>query len=81
MRFNLAKKNLILMAVAFVIIIIGFALTAGSPSGATYNPDIYSFRRITVGPMTSLFGFVFMIAAILWPSKKSDKQNESAQKD
>lgn len=58
------------MAVAFVIIVVGFALTAGEPSGEVYNPDIFSFRRITVGPMTSLAGFVLMIVAILFPSKK-----------
>ena len=43
----------------------------GAPSGATeYNPDIFSVRRITVGPMTALAGFVLMIFAILWRSKK-----------
>jgi hypothetical protein len=43
----------------------------GEPSGATeYNPDIFSFRRITVGPMIALFGFVMMIAAILFKKKE-----------
>ena len=42
----------------------------GEPSGEVYNPDIFSFRRITVGPMISLFGFVFMIFAILFRTKK-----------
>ncbi len=58
------------MALALVIIVVGFALTAGEPSGEVYNPDIFSFRRITVGPMTSLAGFVLMIVAILFPAKK-----------
>ena len=58
------------MAVAFVVILVGFYLTAGVPSGEVYNPDIFSFRRITIGPMTSLAGFVLMIIAILIPSKK-----------
>jgi hypothetical protein len=54
-----------------VIIVLGFALMTGEPSGATeYNPDIFSFRRITVGPMISLFGFMLMIIAILFKSKK-----------
>lgn len=73
MKFNLAKTNLILMAIAFCIIVLGFFLTSGEPSGEVYNPEIFSVRRITVGPMTSLFGFVFMIVAILWPSHK-DKE-------
>jgi NADH:ubiquinone oxidoreductase subunit 2 (subunit N) len=71
MRYNLPKLNLILIAVSFVIIIIGFALMVGEPSGATeYNPDIFSVRRITVGPMIALFGFVMMIVAILFKKKE-----------
>lgn len=70
MKYHLPKLNLILIAVAFVIIVIGFVLMIGAPSGATeYNPDIFSFRRITVGPMISLFGFLFMIFAILFKRK------------
>ena len=71
MRYNLPKINLILIAVSLVVIIVGFALMTGEPSGATeYNPDIFSFRRITVGPMIALFGFVMMIAAILFKKKE-----------
>ena len=71
MKYNLPKINLILIAVSLVVIIVGFALMTGEPSGATeYNPDIFSFRRITVGPMIALFGFVMMIAAILFKKKE-----------
>ena len=70
MKQNLPKLNIILIAVSFVIIIIGFALMVGEPSAETYNPDIFSVRRITVGPMISLFGFVCMVVAILWKGQK-----------
>jgi hypothetical protein len=71
MKFNLSKYNAIAIVVSVVIIIVGFALMAGSPSGATeFNPDIFSTRRITVGPMIALFGFVAMIVAILFQPKK-----------
>jgi len=70
MMKTLPKLNLILIAVSFVIIVVGFALMIGEPSTEVYNPDIFSFRRITVGPMISLFGFVFMLFAILFRSKK-----------
>lgn len=71
MRYNLPKCNAILIAISIVIIVVGFALMTGEPSGAIeYNPDIFSFRRITVGPMISLFGFVLMIVAILFKSHK-----------
>lgn len=70
MKQSLPKLNLILIAVSVAIIVLGFCLMAGEPSGDVYNPDIFSFRRITVGPMISLFGFVCMIFAILYRNKK-----------
>mgnify|MGYP002623866313 CR=1 FL=1 len=74
MKFHLPKLNLILIAVAFVIIVIGFALMMGAPSTDVFNPDIFSTRRITVGPMISLFGFIFMIFAIVYRPRKKDKE-------
>lgn len=71
MRYNIPKLNAILIAISLVIIVLGFALMVGEPSGVTeFNPDIFSFRRITVAPMVSLSGFVVMIVAILYKSKK-----------
>lgn len=71
MKYNLPKLNSILIAIAFLIIVVGFALMVGEPSGATeYNPDIFSVRRITIGPMISLLGFVLMIVAIMLKPRK-----------
>ena len=71
MKYNLTKINAILIAISLVIIVVGFALMVGAPSGATeYNPDIFSVRRITVGPMIALFGFLTMIVAILYKPRK-----------
>jgi hypothetical protein len=70
MKQTLPKLNLILIAVSFVIIVSGFFLMVGEPSGDVYNADIFSFRRITLGPMISLFGFVSMLFAILFRCKK-----------
>ena len=71
MKFNLPKLNAILIAISLVIVVVGFALMVGAPSGATeYNPDIFSVRRITVGPMIALFGFLTMIVAILYKPRK-----------
>ena len=72
---QLPKFNAILISVCVVIIVIGFALMTGEPSGATeYNPDIFSFRRITLGPMISLAGFVLMIIAIIFPKRKDENK-------
>lgn len=71
MKYNLSKFNAIAIALCVVIIIVGFALMVGAPSGATeYNPDIFSFRRITLGPMIAFFGFIAMIVAILLKPRK-----------
>lgn len=71
MKFNLPKINAVLIAISVVVVVIGFALMVGEPSGATeYNPDIFSFRRITIGPMIALFGFLAMIVAILYKPRK-----------
>ena len=71
MKYNIPKLNAILIAISLVIIVVGFALMVGTPSGATeYNPDIFSVRRITVGPMIALFGFLTMIVAILYKPRK-----------
>ena len=76
---QLPKLNAILNAACVLIIVTGFALMAGEPSGATeYNPDIFSFRRITLGPMIALAGFVLMIVAILFPRR--DKNNTDSDK-
>ncbi|MDX9748361.1 MAG: DUF3098 domain-containing protein [Paludibacter sp.] len=68
-RFTLAKINLYLIAAGFLITVIGFFLMSGSTTVVEFNPDIFSHRRITVGPMVSFFGFLFIIFAILFKPK------------
>jgi hypothetical protein len=68
-RFTLGKINMILIAVGFLIIVLGFVLMSGSTTGTEFNPDVFSSRRITVAPMVSLAGFIFIIFAILYKPK------------
>lgn len=70
--FALSKQNFMLMAIAFVFIIIGFVLMTGSTTFQEFNEDIFSTRRLTVGPMLALFGFVSMIVAIMWKPKNKE---------
>ena len=68
----LGKENFILMGVSVALIVIGFLLMGGgATTEETFNPDIFSFRRITLAPLTSLFGFLFIIVAILYKPRKS----------
>ncbi|HEY5569969.1 MAG TPA: DUF3098 domain-containing protein [Bacteroidales bacterium] len=65
----LGKSNLILIAIGFLIIIIGFLLMTGSGTEQEFNPDIFSTRRIVIAPTVSLFGFIFIIYGIVRKSK------------
>ncbi len=58
--------NYIMLGIGIVIIVVGFMLMAGDGTTEdTFNPEIFSDLRIKIAPMTSLFGFLFVIAAIL----------------
>ncbi len=69
-KFALSKINYILIAVAFAMIVLGFLLMSGAPSGEEFNADIFSTRRIVVAPTISFIGFLFMIFAIMYKPKK-----------
>jgi len=68
-KFTLSKTNLLLIGVGFLVIVLGFLLMTGSPTVTKFNPDIFSTRRIVVGPVVSFFGFLFVIFAILYKPK------------
>lgn len=69
-KFTLDKINMVLIALGVVIIVTGFFLMTGSTTIDEFNLDIFSTRRIVVGPMISFFGFLFIIFAILFKKKK-----------
>ncbi len=70
-RMPLQKGNFRLMAISGAMIVIGFLLMAGGSTGLdTFNPDIFSTRRIVVGPCISFLGFIFMGYAIMFRGKK-----------
>lgn len=73
--FPFTRENYILLIIGFVIIVIGFALMigGGSDDPNVFNPEIFSFRRITLAPVVVLFGFLFEIYAIM--KKPSDKNS------
>jgi membrane-bound ClpP family serine protease len=72
--FALGKENLKLMVIGLVIIVIGFLLMTGGGSNdpSVFNPEIFSFRRITLAPMVVLFGFLFEIYAIMKKPKSGE---------
>jgi formate hydrogenlyase subunit 3/multisubunit Na+/H+ antiporter MnhD subunit len=70
-RFALGKQNYILMGIAGALVLLGFVLMMGSSSTMeTYDPSIFSFRRIVAGPNLCFFGYVLMIVGIIWKGKE-----------
>jgi membrane-bound ClpP family serine protease len=74
-NFALGHENYKLLAIGFVIIVIGFLLMLGgkSENPNEFNNDIFSFRRITLAPIVVLAGFIFEIWAIMKKPKSDNK--------
>lgn len=70
-----SKVNFYMMGGCLVLIVLGFLLMSGGGSGdATFNPEIFSTRRIVVGPLLAFLGFLLMAFAIVWsPAKRKAK--------
>jgi Protein of unknown function (DUF3098). len=65
--FAFGKENFILIGAAVLFIVIGFLLMSGggSTDGVSFNPEIFSTRRIVVAPIVTVFGFALVIVGIL----------------
>ena len=72
--FALGKENYKLMAIGFVVIVIGFILVSGGGSDDpnVFSEDIFNFRRLTIAPIVLLAGFVFEIYAIMKKPKRDN---------
>lgn len=75
-NFAFNKTNYILLAIGMAIIIIGLILMSGSGSTeTTFDPEIFSARRIKVAPIICFGGFIFMMYGIMHnPAGKAKKQ-------
>lgn len=77
-KFAFGKTNFVLLAIGMCIVVIGFALMAGpGTTETTFEPDIFSVRRIKVAPVVCFLGFIFMIYGIL--RKPADKSSEEQE--
>ena len=66
-RLPLSRRNYVLLAAGFAVIVLGFVLMAG---GGSDSPDrfdyaMFSWRRITLAPILVVGGFALEIYAIL----------------
>ncbi|MGM0531672.1 MAG: DUF3098 domain-containing protein [Bacteroidota bacterium] len=73
------KENYKLLIIGAVIIVIGFLLMVGgkAESPEQFNPEIFSFRRITLAPIVVLLGFAFEIYAIMKKPKETKEEQSS----
>lgn len=67
-----SKLNFWLIGGCCLLIVIGFLLMLGSGSSVEegFNPDIFSTRRIVVGPLLTFLGFLLLAFAILVDDEK-----------
>lgn len=73
----LGSRNFIYMAIAGAMIVVGFLLMLGpSATVDNYEPDIFSTRRIVIGPLIAFLGFVAMAIAIIVAPKRNKNDNK-----
>ena len=80
-KMPLGKRNYLMMLGGIVVIVIGFMLMVGGGSDDPneFNPEMFSFRRITLAPIVVLLGFAFEIYAIM-KKPESEKEEENGRK-
>lgn len=67
-----SSLNFWMMGGCLVLILLGYLFMSGGGSSDPneFNPDIFSTRRIVVGPLLSFLGFLLMAFAIICPPYK-----------
>ena len=65
--FCLHRVNYIIMAIAFVLIVLGFILMSGpSCTMEHFDPDVFSLRRSVLAPTLSFLGYLLMVVGIMY---------------
>jgi membrane-bound ClpP family serine protease len=70
-RFGIARENYKIFVAGVALIVLGYLLMmgGGSEDPNVFNPEIFSFRRITLAPLVCLAGFATIMVAIMRRSK------------
>ncbi len=78
--FAFDRVNFILLAIGMVIVIVGMVLMSGSGSDeTTFNPEIFNAQHIKVAPAVCLFGYLFMVYAII--RRPRDKKADASDSE
>lgn len=78
-----SKVNYYMMGGCLALIIAGFLLMSGGGSTVEngFNPEIFSARRIVIGPLFSFMGFLLMAFAIIYCPSDRKKEEKSVKEE
>jgi len=67
-----SRQNYILLGIGIIILLVGYLLMmgGGSEDPTEFNDAIFNAQRITIAPIVVLFGYLFVIYAIMKKPKK-----------
>ena len=74
-KLPFGKKNYRYMVIGLIIIVVGFAIMSMDS-----EPQGFGFLGLTLGPIVTVFGFLFQIYAILHKPEEQKKLKDSASK-
>mgnify|MGYP002676295015 FL=1 len=78
--FAFDRMNFILLAIGMAVVIVGMILMSGTGSDeTTFDPSIFDARHIKVAPAVCIFGYLFMVYAIV--RRPRDKKEEVADEN
>ena len=71
-----SRINFWMMGGCLILIVLGyFFMSGGGSENGEFNPEIFSTRRIVVGPLLSFLGFLLMAFAIIYsPARRAAKK-------
>ena len=66
------KQNYLLIVIGVVVVLIGFLLMiGGAPEDpSVFNPEVFSFRRITLAPIVLMLGYATVAYGIMKKPKE-----------
>lgn len=72
--YGIARANYKFFLAGVVLLVLGYLLMMGGGSNDpnVFNPEIFSFRRITLAPLVCLAGLATVMVAIMRRPKKAE---------
>lgn len=66
-EFSLESKNLITIGIGALVVVIGFFLMSGggADDASSFNPEVFSDRRMFVAPIAILAGYGLVMYGII----------------